>query len=378
MLNRHILRASWGSWMTQTYTPVGPAWLQSVWTAVFSAVIAAGFTVVGFIRFAGGEGAWRNLAGWAEWYFSYLVVSLAIGFSIHGLFYVSKRLLGRTRIGRFTAWQRLAYFSVLPIAGVLVGNMIGMTLLGFDLRDWIRGGTDSNAIARSLLFALLAWLLFTVYFTTRAQRIRAERNAAQAQLQLLQAQMEPHFLFNTLANVVSLMEEDTPRAKQMLESFTDYLRASLGSMRRGETTLGEELDLAEAYLRVVKTRMEDRLHYRIDVPDGLRSMTLPPLSLQPLIENAVVHGLEPQIDGGTVVISARLIDGQLIVDVTDDGRGLEAARTKGSRGTGTALANIRERLAQLHGERGGLVVEAAQPQGVHAVLRLPAAAAASL
>ena len=184
--------------------------------------------------------------------------------------------------------------------------------------------------------------------------------------------MEPHFLFNTLANVVSLIDADTPRAKAMLESFTDYLRASLGSLRKVEHTLGDELALVEAYLRIVQIRMDDRLSYRIDVPDALRSLTLPSLSLQPLVENAVVHGLEPTIAGGSVVIEARVAEGgTLNLTVTDDGRGFDTDE-RSTRGSGTALANIRERLAQRYGERGTLTIAQNPPNGVRAALQLPA------
>ncbi|HEX7438307.1 MAG TPA: histidine kinase, partial [Caldimonas sp.] len=139
--------------------------------------------------------------------------------------------------------------------------------------------------------------------------IQAENQATEAQLRLLQAQIEPHFLFNTLANVVGLIEADPPRAKLMLESFIDYLRSSLGGLRGERHTLGEEIDLIDAYLRVIAIRMAHRLHYEIDVPDALRALPLPALSLQPLVENAVVHGLEPKIEGGRVRVDAREANG---------------------------------------------------------------------
>ncbi|MEP7101280.1 MAG: histidine kinase, partial [Burkholderiales bacterium] len=195
-----------------------------------------------------------------------------------------------------------------------------------------------------------------------------------AQLRLLQAQMEPHFLFNTLANVVSLMEADTARAKAMLESFTDYLRASLVSLRKPEHALGDELDLVEAYLRVVKVRMDDRLHYRIEVPADLRAQRVPALSLQPLVENAVVHGLEPSIEGGQIVVSARVDRGRLVIRVADDGVGLGTPSRTARPGSGTALNNLRERLSQTHAERAALTLEAAAPHGVLATLTLPAGA----
>jgi len=246
----------------------------------------------------------------------------------------------------------------------------------------VHTGSEGPALSATPLgaavFVLLVMLVFYGYFTIRGLQQRAERQALEAQLKLLQGQIEPHFLFNTLANVVGLMESDTPRAKLMLESFVDYLRSSLGGMRQADHTLGDELALVEAYLRVIKIRMEDRLHYTIAVPDDLRGLELPALTLQPLVENAVLHGLEPKIDGGSVRIAAR-VDGlrgarTLVLAVDDDGLGLATDRPKHRNGSGTALANIRERLAHRYGDAARLRVEPVAPNGVRATLTLPAQA----
>jgi sensor histidine kinase YesM len=179
--------------------------------------------------------------------------------------------------------------------------------------------------------------------------------ANEAQLRLLQGQMEPHFLFNTLANVISLVDADAPRAKHMLEALTDYLRASLGGLRHDDSTLAGELELARRYLQLMQTRMGERLRFEIESDDTLARATLMPLVLQPLIENAVKHGLEPQVDGGTVRVRAVrvTVDGNdcLQVCIEDDGAGLEAAARRprrrvagGADGNGIALTNLRERL----------------------------------
>lgn len=158
----------------------------------------------------------------------------------------------------------------------------------------------------------------------------------------------------------------------MLESFVDYLRASLGSLRVASHTLGDELALVEAYLRILQIRMDTRLAYRIDVPDALRAFPLPALTLQPLVENAVQHGLEPKIEGGTVSVTARLERGQLVLRVIDDGLGLAAAPARPHHGgSGTALANIRERLSEAHGSAAALSVTNAAAGGVRAMLTLP-------
>jgi len=173
--------------------------------------------------------------------------------------------------------------------------------------------------------------------------------------------------------VVSLVEADPPRARAMLESFVDYLRASLTGLGQATHTLGDEIDLVDAYLRIIKMRMEDRLQYSIDVPGELRRRPLPALSLQPLVENAIVHGIEPQVSGGTIRIAARLDGAALLLTVEDDGAGIAspAPAPRAARGSGTALANIRERLRQSYGSAAQLSLDGVVPQGVRASLSLP-------
>jgi sensor histidine kinase YesM len=157
----------------------------------------------------------------------------------------------------------------------------------------------------------------------------------------------------------------------MLGAFTDYLRASLGGLRRDEVTLGEELALAEAYLRVQATRMEERLRFSIEADEATRQAPLLPLLLQPLVENAVQHGLEPQVAGGTVSVFARTEGDEVVVEVRDDGRGLDAsADTPLRRGAGLALANVRERLVSAFGADASLTLAPARP-GTLVTLRLP-------
>jgi LytS/YehU family sensor histidine kinase len=161
----------------------------------------------------------------------------------------------------------------------------------------------------------------------------------------------------------------------MLEAFVDYLRASLSGLGHGRHTLGDEIDLIDAYMRIIKIRMEDRLDYAIEVPAALRILTLPALTLQPLVENAIVHGLEPQIAGGRVRVGAKSDGRSLVLTVDDDGAGLaEATRSVARRaGSGTALANIRRRLEQAYGSSASLDIRAGAPRGVRACLSLPVA-----
>ena len=155
----------------------------------------------------------------------------------------------------------------------------------------------------------------------------------------------------------------------MLESFTDYLRSSLTSLRVEQATLGSELDLVHNYLGLLKTRMEYRLHYRINSDPALRELTLPPLLLQPLVENAIHHGLEPKVEGGQVRVSVQMLGAFLVIEVADDGLGLSAPPRR-KVGAGLALNNLRERLQAHYGDEASLTLTEAQP-GTVATLRLP-------
>jgi LytS/YehU family sensor histidine kinase len=277
-------------------------------------------------------------------------------------------LLGAERIRHFGGWQRTIYFTSVPLVGTAIGWPLGAWVAGYRLISW-RLLNDSNALAATVLIALVITLIFHFIFAAKARQLEAEKKAAEAQLRLLQGQIEPHFLFNTLANVISLIDHDPAKARQMLESFTDYLRSSLTSLRVEQATLGSELDLVQNYLGLLKTRMEERLQFSIGSDPALSELRLPPLLLQPLVENAIHHGLEPKVEGGRVGVSARREGEQLVVTVTDNGLGLNAPpRRKG--GAGMALANLRERLQAQYGDAASLTLADAQP-GTVATLRLP-------
>jgi sensor histidine kinase YesM len=171
--------------------------------------------------------------------------------------------------------------------------------------------------------------------------------------------------------VLALMDHDTPKAKAMLEAFTEYLRRSLTHLRRDVGQLAAELELAETYLKLLGTRMEDRLRYRIEADEHARQQPLPPLLLQPLVENAVHHGLEPKVEGGTVRITARVEGRLLVLEVHDDGLGPDAPKRRaGAGGNGVALDNLRRRLLSRYGTEATLDVSAANP-GTRARLVLP-------
>jgi hypothetical protein len=204
--------------------------------------------------------------------------------------------------------------------------------------------------------------------TATAAEEGLKRQLAEAQLKMMQAQVEPHFLFNTLASVDYLIETDPSRASTMQKNLIQYLRAALPQMREGSTTLGKEVSLCRAYLEILKVRMEDRLQFAITVPQGLSSAQFPPMMLQSLVENAIKHGLEPKPEGGSLTLSASVSHGQLCVTVADTGLGFGVGTTGG---TGVGLANVRERLRALYGGQARLNVEANTPSGTIATIIVP-------
>jgi len=199
-----------------------------------------------------------------------------------------------------------------------------------------------------------------------AERQQLEKNVLEARLQLMQAQVEPHFLFNTLANVQHLVETDPPAASRMLESLIQYLRAALPQMREATTTLGRELDMARAFLEINRVRMGSRLDYTVDVPSHLRCAAFPPMMLISLVENALKHGVDPRCECSSVAVRAAERDGKLVVSVADTGEGIVPKQ-----GGGVGLSNIRERLKALHGATARLMLEENTPHGIIASIEVP-------
>ncbi|MBC3860644.1 histidine kinase [Undibacterium jejuense] len=203
-----------------------------------------------------------------------------------------------------------------------------------------------------------------------AERESLLRQVSEAQMQMMQAQVEPHFLFNTLASVEHLIETDPPRAAAMQRSLISYLRAVLPQMRENATTtnLGREADMIKSYLDLLKMRMEERLNVDFNMPEGLRSASFPPMMLQSLVENAIKHGLECKEDGGTIQFRAEVAHNKLRVSVSDNGLGFGAMP---SNGTGLGLQNIRERLKLIYKEKGQMIITPNQPSGVCVTIEIP-------
>jgi sensor histidine kinase YesM len=198
------------------------------------------------------------------------------------------------------------------------------------------------------------------------ERQRRATEAVEARLSALQAQIEPHFLFNTLANVRRLYDTDATRGAQMLGGLVDYLRSALPTLRGHTSTLGREIELARALLTVLQLRMGERMAFRIDADDALADLPLPPMVLPTLVENAVKHGLAPLPEGGRIDIRVRKAVDEVLIEVADSGCGFT-----GSAGHGVGLANTRARLAALYGPAGRLSLRANAPRGVIAEIRVP-------
>ncbi len=301
-------------------------------------------------------------------------------------------LLALASIALVRAWV-ISEDAPVPRRAMAAGFVAALAaaLVAAVVRLWVFGTPLAQIQWNWLASVLLLWtMLGTLGYalvvhvqedeaTRRAlqdQRCRAETlrtQKTQAHLSALQAQIEPHFLFNTLANVKRLYETAPDRGREMLGSLIDYLRAALPSMRQAGTTVGRELDLARAYLTVLKMRMGDRLTFRVEAPDGLLDAEMPPLVLATLVENAIKHGLGGLPEGGRIDI--RVHDAgpgpsgrpRLQVDVIDTGAGF----TTDAGGSGVGLANTRSRLAALYGDEAALTLSSNAPRGVVASVLLP-------
>jgi len=300
-----------------------------------------------------------------------LLLFLAIAWSMLAVARLAEALLPDTMLARLSPvrdWRAAALVSLLLLAGLMLGNLVGSALLAlaFPGSEFFASSALRRQL-RVLQFLPFLGMVAAIFWRGRLQRQAVQAQAAEAQLRLLQAQIEPHFLFNTLANIESLLDADPPRARAMLEAFSDHLRAGMGQLRVDETTLGAELEMAANYLRLLQIRMGARLRFAVDADPQARAARLPPLLVQPLVENAIRHGLEPKVAGGEVRIVAEVEAGRLRIRVLDDGLGQDA-RQEG-KGAGMALANIRARLRHRYGERASLNLQHAD--GTSATLELP-------
>lgn len=308
------------------------------------------------------------------------LISNVVGYLIHGVL-ASLEFVLRGWPSRARGVPRLMYHIVVISTCVLLGIAVGNAVLnGFHPLYYL---ARSSVLAPLVPFALFMSMFMFMVLMASERRIDTETLAArqneqiaaaaqllaEARLRALQAQIEPHFLYNTLANVLGLIDTQPAQARHMLERFIDFLRASLTASRAEHATLGAELDLAAAYLDVLAVRLGPRLRYRIEALDAARAIRIAPMLLQPIVENAVMHGLEPKIDGGEIVLRAHADARQLVIEVADSGAGLsdKPARPGGGHG----LANLRARLRSLYGAGAQVQLLENQPCGMTVRMLLP-------
>lgn len=273
--------------------------------------------------------------------------------------------------------------------GVVAGSLLAMMLgpsLGLWLADQITGNQSASLMdwgsvstRMTLVFAVLGTVISLLGISTwerlafaRAQAETAQRQAAEHQLRLLQSQLEPHMLFNTLANLRVLIGLDPPQAQAMLDRLISFLRATLNASRLLSHPLATEFDRIADYLALMGVRMGARLQSQLDLPTSLRDLPVPPLLLQPLVENAIKHGLEPHVQGGRITVAATVEGTHLCLTVRDTGAGLKGPASLAP-GAGFGLSQVRERLATLYGAKGSLTLQDAADGmgGTLVTLRLP-------
>jgi sensor histidine kinase YesM len=289
-------------------------------------------------------------------------------------------LLRRTRaFSRFKPMNRWIFTGVVAIpTGYFVGHQFAFLVLGEPLR--MVGYLSVSLIP--VIFTMLVGGLGLHAYATREQlaqeataRSEAQRLAVESQLRLLRAQLEPHMLFNTLANLRSLVREDVDRAESMIDQLIVYLRSALAASRTESVALGREFAQLRAYLDIMSLRMGPRLAYRLDLPAALEHTAVPPMLLQPLVENAIKHGLEPKVGPGSIEVVARASAAGIEIRVSDSGLGLppcedtEASADPAHSSYG--LQHVRDRLRAVYGPAARLSLERRDPSGVNAVVFIP-------
>jgi len=327
-------------------------------TAAFCCIIAAALAI-------SGNGSWG----------SQMVYSLSIGM-ISWLVIDTGRLMlsGHKEI----LWPKGPWGYVLVAVGVTVGflggNAIGDAWIGAPLLNF--RGFAVHKLASTIIITLAATIGMCYFFFSlgksrhmQSQLDLAQRDATEARLKLLETQLEPHMLFNTLANLRVLITVDPPRAVAMLDRLNSYLRMTLNGSRALAHPLSVEFERLGDYLELMSVRMGERLRYTLDLPDELRDLPVPPLLLQPLVENSIRHGLEPKVEGGEITVRARRDADRLVIEVGDTGVGLDAALP--SEGSGFGLEQVRQRLATVYGAQGHVRLASAPVGGTCATLSFP-------
>lgn len=326
-----------------------------VLTILFCALVAAVLTL-----------AAPSVAGFTRW----LLIAESIGL----IGAATGSLVGRLpRLRRYRPFVAHLFISAAAIpVGYIGGSSIAYTLLGEPIPIFQSSPRPVVAIAATALAAL-----FLVYLDAMRQRIeneatarvQAERLAGESQLRLLRAQLEPHMLFNTLANLRSLVDVDPKLAQTMIDQVIVYLRSALAASREESVTLRQEFVQLRAYLEIMALRMGTRMSFQLELPEGLQGFSVPPMLLQPLVENAIRHGVEPKIGSASIHVRAGRNGDAIEITVTDTGLGLTGDPDATPANYG--LAHVRDRLRAFYGPMATLTLAANSPQGVRATVRIP-------
>jgi sensor histidine kinase YesM len=324
------------------------------YTLIFAVIIALFFKLV------------MNRSFWES-----LIIAVSIGFTI--CFCV---MVGFHWLKPDNRLKMIMITIVADIIGIVFGFSLGFRIMGIDLSLFL----ENRLILQTVSISFIIGLVITYFFISRniitaketllqeekINRLHMEKRAVETNLRLLQAQIEPHFLFNTLSNILSLLDSDPENGKTMLKDLMQYLRTTLSKTRNETTTIGGEMEIIRAYLNIFKVRMGDRLQYQIDVPDNIKNISFQPMLIQPLVENAIRHGLEPEIKGGAIWLRGAIDGDTLRIEVVDTGAGLYE-----NSHPGMGINNIRERLKSLYGDKGRLILKENQPSGVRAIIEFP-------
>ncbi|RZU02999.1 sensor histidine kinase [Rivibacter subsaxonicus] len=351
---------------------------QLLRTAAITTSLCLGVALL-LTALAGGRGFGLNL-----------LYSLSIGlccwFFIEGGHRLLDRVRGVAADPANAAWPGWAWTTLLVALGTLAGYSLGATIANAISGrsapmpwqvDW---RSSSASLVISFATAAVATLFFMLQGRLQSERTRAEaaqRQAAEHQLRLLESQLEPHMLFNTLANLRALIALDPPRAQAMLDRLIAYLRATLAASRAERHTLADEFARLEDYLALMQVRMGDRLQVKLELPPALAAQPVPPLLLQPLVENAIQHGLEPCCGEASICVRAERVGARLVLSVRDSGVGVApgALDAPPRPGHGFGTHQVRERLATLYGSRAEFSLLPAAGGGTEATVQLPAATA---
>ena len=342
-----------------------------VYTLIFNALFAIFFTMVGLFSVKV-----KSFGHLLDIFSNNLVISNVIGFAFWAVMHWMGPILRKVNASSF--FTVALFYAILGMFVVTGSFFLLAQFPGYEgVKRWL---FSTQQFFTSFFVSLVVSLVIAAIWRNRVDELgaqiaiaeerertaAAERATTQANLRALQAQIEPHFLFNTLANVTSLIHTRPDDAKHMLEEFIGYLRASLATTRENETTLAKEFVLMQSFLAILKVRMGQRLSINVDLPDTLQDFAIPPMLIQPLIENAIKHGLEPKIEGGLIALSAMQQDGFVNIVVADTGLGF-----KNSTSDGIGLKNVRERLDKLFDGKASLSIEDNAPCGTKMTISIP-------